>query len=92
MNTLVNDFGQILDDWKQEPTYRLTYYTKENKKGCSISCPAYFESYDDIINAALNSNLGKSHAKGCKEVVISKYDFSCGCKLYDIETIKLNDL
>lgn len=89
MNNIINDFGIILDNWDQVLTHRITYYTKPNKGGISISCPACFSSDNLVYNAALFSDKGKHLKKGCKEIVISKYDYTDERKLYDIKVIEL---
>lgn len=89
MNAKINDFGMILDDWKQFPTHRINYYSRPNKQGSNVSCPACFATDEDCIDAALNTETGKRMKKDCKEIVIEKYDFSSGCKLYEIKTISL---
>lgn len=81
-----NDFGVSFDDYTQEITHRIEYIYSTGGK---VSSPAVFDSLDDVVRAALYSELGTHLKKDAIRVDIFKYDYSTGCKLFLIKSINL---
>lgn len=81
-----NDFGVIPDNWDQVLTHRITYYSRPNKSGISVSCPAVFESDFLCAHAARNTRKGFELCKHSKEIVIERYTDH---GLIDVKTISL---